>query len=343
VGRESTKQLTESALLMAVSIVLFFGAFIPLLGILVAPFSPVPLCILTIKYGIRHGLLVALVTLGILSLMFSVVLGGAFVPFVFVGLTLGTFAHRRVTGLRVLVGGTAATVLVLLAMFYCYEAYAGRTEHMLTIAEFWERKFAGATRLLDDMTTTTLRNAGGMATALREGLDTLRWLVAEVFRFPLAFFTVLGGLGFGMSFFVATHIVGKLGFPFPVLPSFGQWQGSLLAAAALGCCYPVTMYLMRDEAWRAWRLFAVNVLFVLLSYHIVTGLALVEYHLGRWGIDAVLRFVVLVLALRFVTFPPAPLLLVAAVLDPIVDLRSGDLVPWRVAGPNVAASAGQSF
>jgi uncharacterized protein YybS (DUF2232 family) len=89
VSLEATRKLTDSALLMAVSMVLFLGAFVPLLGILVAPFSPLPLCMLAMRYGPRHGALVGLTAIGALSLVFSPVYGAAFLPFVYVGLVLG--------------------------------------------------------------------------------------------------------------------------------------------------------------------------------------------------------------------------------------------------------------
>ncbi len=307
---------------MAVSIVLFFGAFLPLLGILVAPFSPLPLCILTVKYGLRHGLMVALITIGVLSVLFSIVLGGAFIPFVFVGLVLGALARRRSTGLRALVGGTLATLMLLLGLFYLYEYVASNSQNLMTIREFWNRKFERTDEVIGDLETSVFKGNKSVTAPLRANLRTLQWMVSEVFRFPLAFFSTLAALGFAMSYFVANRMLKKLGLLFPDLPEFSKWQGTKEAVALFSACYLMTMYCWRTEALREWRVYAINILFLLFVYHLILGLSLLEFNLRRRGTDSILRVIVHLLALRFLTFPPAPLLTTLALLDPWFDFRN---------------------
>ena len=309
---------------MAVSIVLFFGAFLPLLGILVAPFSPLPLCILTVKYGLRHGLMVAFITIGVLSVLFSVVLGGAFIPFVFVGLVLGALARRRSTGLRALVGGTLATLLLLLSLFYLYEYVASNSQNLLTIREFWNKKFERTDEVIGELEKSVLKGNKALTGPLRAHLGTLQWMVSEVFRFPVAFFSTLAALGFAMSFFVAQRMLKKLGLDFPDLPAFHAWQGTKEAVAAFLVCYLGTMYCWRTESLREWRVYAINILFLLFVYHLVLGLSNLEFHLRKRGTDSILRVIVHLLALRFLAFPPVPLVTTLALLDPWFNFRKLD-------------------
>ena len=320
-GREKTKQLTESALLMAVSIVLFFGAFLPLLGILVAPFSPLPLCILTVRYGLKHALLVALVTLGLLILLFSIVLGGAFIPFLFVGLLLGALVRHGATGLRALVLGTLATALLLMGLFCFYDYMAEGSEHLLTSDQFLERSFENMQELVAGLEDTVLKGNEEMLASLSGGVATLQRLVDEVFRFPLAFFTSLAAMGFSLSYLVASLMSKKLELSIPALPRFSRWQGLKSTSLLFLLTYLLTMYFWRDEALRNWRIYALNFLFLFLLYHIVLGLSLLESFLAERKIDPILRFVLHLVALRFLTLPPAPVLTTAALLDPFFDFR----------------------
>ena len=148
-GDDKIRKLTESSLLMAVSIVLFVGAFIPLLGIFVAPFCPIPLCIITSRFGLSHGTFIAFVTVLCLSLVFSVVVGAAFIPFVFTGLLLGALSRIKGSPLRAFSLGIFALLAMFMMAFYSYNYVAEGSDGILTVSQFIDVRFDSFKSIVD--------------------------------------------------------------------------------------------------------------------------------------------------------------------------------------------------
>lgn len=316
----ATKKLTESALLMAVSLVLFLGAFVPVLGILIAPFSPVPLCMLAMKYGPRHGALVGATTVGVLSVLFSPVLGGAFVPFVYVGLVLGVMGYYKASGPLIWTVGTASTVVLLWGLFIAYDGYAAASGTLPVVSQTVDRVFADVGARLQTMGAQAFSNDPAAVRTGLANLEILRRFVQEVLRFPLAFFASLAALGFSMSYYVASRLLDKMGFELAGLPPFSTWRSPWYLSWGFIASYLFFEYCFRTE-FRAGRLYALNVLGVFLMLYVVMGLAIVEHYLALWGVPLGLRVIVGGAAAFLLTFPPVPLLTAMGVLDPWIDFR----------------------
>lgn len=300
---------------MAVSIVLFFGAFIPMLGILVAPFSPLPLTILTMKYGPRHGAAVAMVTVGCLSLLFTAIVGLAFVPFVFVGLVLGTLAQRGARGTVIMVIGTLATAALLMGLFYGYEAIALRDPSIMTADETLSRFFDDTRELGRRM----LKAGSGALVDFEDGVTQLQKLTRVILYFPLVLMTLVGGMGFAMTYFVGHRLLAELGLPIPGLPPFRTWRGPWwLTWGMIGSFVVGTA--ATSHGWGEGQVYAYNVFFVFLLFYMLMGLAILEHFLVRIGVDPVLRVVVHLLAVKL-AFMPVPVVTIAGLLDPWLDLR----------------------
>ena len=351
-GDDKVKRLTESSLLMAVSIVLFLGAFIPLLGILVAPFCPVPLCIITSRYGMKHGLFMSFTTVLCLSLIFSVVVGAAFIPFVFTGFLLGTLGRYKGPPLRSLMYGILALQMLFMVTFYGYETVASRSENFATVRQVVEDRFDRTSKAYSHVRESLQAIASGDDSGEKDGvrrflalilskedsaafdkvlgllskrasgpLKEMKMFILAVMHFPFAFFFVLASIGFSLSFFVATVLSERFGFDLPLLPPFSRWQGSRLSAF-------IAMALLGGTVWQyngsdtgeLW-LYLLNFSFVFLLYFIVLGTSLLVYLLNICGIGPVIRFFLVLLAFRYFAFWPLPALPLGALVDSLFDLR----------------------
>jgi len=305
---------------MAVSIVLFAGAFLPLLGILVAPFSPLPICILTMKYGPRHGLIVAVVTVGVLSLLFTFVLGGAFIPFVYVGLILGTMVYRNATGQSIMAVGIVSTLALLLGLFCAFDAYAHFTPSVKTIGQTAAEAFD---RVEAFYGSSAVEWALGGEEAVTRVLATVkmgRQFVVAVLAFPLAFLASIAALGFGLSYLVAHRCLLTLGYPCPGLPRFSQWTSPWYLAWGMMASYGATRYYFGIDDGTG-RLYSLNFLFVFLALYVVMGLAVLEHVMHDGGVPRALRPLLHLFALSLFVYPPVPIVPVLGLLDPWVDFR----------------------
>jgi uncharacterized protein YybS (DUF2232 family) len=351
-GDDKVKRLTESALLMAVSIVLFLGAFIPLLGILVAPFCPVPLCILTSRYGMRHGAFIAFTTVLCLSLIFSVVVGAAFVPFVFTGFVLGYLGRYDGPPLRALVFGIVALQSLFLLSFYGYEAVASKSETILSVREIIDDRFdktalafhdvklkfvelsQGKTPAKDDRMGNILAIAfskedcgdlnklmGLLESRGSQPARQMQMFIQAVMYFPFAFFFVLASVGFSMTFFVASVLAERFKFRLPQLPAFARWQGSRIAAVGGLLSTGLTVMLYNGSQTGELWLYLLNFSFVFLLCFIALGTSMMVFYLERLGIGPVIRFFLVLLAFRYFAFWPLPVLPLGALLDSLFDIR----------------------
>jgi hypothetical protein len=336
VDDQKVKRLTESALLMAVSIVLFMGAFIPLAGIFIAPFCPVPLCIITSRYGIRYGSFIAFVTVICLSLLFSVVIGGAFVPFIFTGILIGALGRYKGTPLSAVVLGILAMLVMFLTAFYGYNAIALRNTNLLTVHQMIDEKFEYfekrisdyELKLKADSSDETKNNQTIMIwqtvlTQVKVPLKQIRILVLAVMFFPLAFFFVLSSLGFSVSFLIATSLSERLGFALPKLPPFSEWRGKWYVTIGVVLYWAGTIVTSSGgPGMQLWSLYLMNFSFILLLYYVVLGFSLMSFGMKQLGLGHIIQFFLMLLTFRYFTLGSWPVLPLSALLDSWFNLRS---------------------
>lgn len=335
-GDEKVKRLTESALLMAVSIVLFMGAFIPLIGIFIAPFCPVPLCIITSRYGIRYGCFLAFVTVTCLSLLFSVVLGGAFVPFVLTGVLLGALGRYKGTPLNAVVIGILAMLAMFLTTFYGYNAIARRSDNLLTVHHMIDGRFEQLSKSISEyevkLEADTLDEAKNQQTVtlwktvltqVKEPLKQIRLLVLGVMIFPLAFFFVLSTIGFSLSFLVATSLSERFSFALPKLPPFIQWRGKWYVTVGVVLYKVGTMVTSAGgPGMQLWSIYLMNFGFVLLLYYVVLGFSLLFFGMEQLHLGHIIQFFLMLLTFCYCTLGSWPLVPLGALLDSWLNIRA---------------------
>ena len=209
--------LTESGLLTALSVVLaLMAVYLPFIGILLVLFWPLPLVVLTVRHGLRWGLMATLVT-GILMGLFiepmlALRLVIAYAP---AGLVLGWAFAEGLSGVKTflltilaaILGQVATVGLLLLVM----------DVNPLTMqVEMLQSSFDTSLQLYEEMGMSEEALANTRE-EIAQGMQMLTYL------FPLVFI-VMGLLYGAVAYMAGGKILKRLGHNVPQFPPVHEWR-----------------------------------------------------------------------------------------------------------------------
>lgn len=224
-----TRQLTETAFLVALAAILFFLAQIPVVGPLLCLGCPFPLTLLVHRHGLAAGLRgsLALAALLVLSQGFLAVFA---VPFVAMGLTLGALLRSGRPALECcLLGAGGLGGAGFVALFAWENGLAGWFEMkpLLALArEATAGAVQGALAFLatsQGMTAEAFAATGPGGTLVRLGevfpqlLQFLAWM-------PLGPALLGGALAFGAYFEASRFLLPRFGVAVPPVPPLRRWR-----------------------------------------------------------------------------------------------------------------------
>jgi len=216
------RAVTESALMAALSFVLYLGSSLPLLGGFFILLCPVPLTLVGLRHGVRRAVLSSVCA----ALLVTLVSGGPvqgylfLVPFGFVGIITGwMLARRHAPGRALLVAATVMTLAVTPAMTFLEKAIGledlcAESQKMMT--SVLETQYHGASTPMAQVEQQRLK-------------ETLFTMI----RLPLAPFFL-----FSLAFLYVNHLISykvflRLGIEVHPPPDPRRFRLPLLVAVAL--------------------------------------------------------------------------------------------------------------
>ncbi|KUK14647.1 MAG: hypothetical protein XD52_0067 [bacterium 42_11] len=306
-----TKQTVEGALLIALTFILFLGSlYIPLIGIFLALFSPVPLVILSMRYGLKRGLAGASISSFLILLA-----GGPFQAFVFifnsavVAIAIGFLVGRGFRPSEVLFYGTLASLGAKILFFSLSALILGINPFefnlkMIQDAFKSSADFYRKLGLLQEGSPLSDQNLSAFLNYLRTIFPAIIILASALDAF--------------LTFVVSGWVLRRLRETFPSLPSFSEWRfpRSIFWGMAVGILFSIigghtsNSYLINAGA---------NLQLVFGVLFTIQGASFLDYLMKRFRLKRGFRIVVIF----FVFTQPflSKVALFLGMFDVIIDLR----------------------
>ena len=302
--------MAEVAFWGLLSLVLILAtSFVPLLGFIFTPFTPLPLILLFLRRGIRGWAMGLLLLFLILALSSSITSGVAYLlEFGAIALALGEGIRREWRGEKtILLGTLVAGVGSILALFF----------HIL-------RSPMGLSAWIGEQIAIRLQEVREVFA--RAGVPPTSWDALQ--RFLMETYPALLVLGIlfatVINYYSAGYIqgIGKSETA-PRIPPFSSW--SLPDYWVWGLILSLSLYLIPGPA----KGVGLNLLLIFSGLYLLQGMAISSFLLRRWHLSSPLRIVIffLLIAQPFLIL----LLVILGLLDVWLNLRKiGD--PLRTAG-----------
>lgn len=305
------KRTVEGALLIALTFVLFLGSlYIPLFGIFLALFSPVPLVILSMRYGLKRGVGGALIASFLILLV-----GGPFQAFVFifnsaiVAIAIGFLVGRGFKSSETLFYGTLVS-LGSKILFFALSALLLGINPMEVNLRMIQDAFKSSAEFYDRL--GLLPNGSPFS---GQNLEALLNYLRVIFP---AIIILASALDAFLTFAVSGWVLRKLKEDFPLLPSFSEWRfpRSIFWGMAVG----ILLSMIGEQRTNPYLTEAgANLQLVFGTLFTIQGASFLDHLMKRFRLKRGLR-----IALIFLVFTQPFLSKVALFLgmfDLIIDLR----------------------
>lgn len=285
-SEQGARPAATAGVMTAAAVVYALAAiYLPMLTMLMGMFWPVFIALVTVREGLRWGVLGTVASL-LLTMLFATPVTGAFfvLSFAPTGLVLGVLFRRRADTVRALVGGAlaslggkAAAALMMLLLF-------GLNPFALDIST------ANATM---DETLALYRSLGMTEEQLAETRRASEG-VLELFVLMLpALFLGSSVIEVAACFALLRKVLARLGLPAAPLPAFTAWHLPVffpyLFAFSLIAIYWGTT---RDLAW----LYQVGLNGYLIAFiaGLVQGISLMQFLMKRFQVSSFVRILIYV-------------------------------------------------
>ncbi|MCD6364189.1 MAG: YybS family protein [Synergistetes bacterium] len=305
------KPLIETSLLIALTVVLFLGSFyIPLLGIAISFFSPVPLVVLSMRYGLRRGIGGSLI-----ASFFILLIAGPFQAFLFlfnsaaVAIAVGYLVGKGFKASEVIFYGTLVSLGAKITFFGLSALLMGINPFEMNL-KFMQDAVKSSIGIYEKLgvsgeeLSTLKKNLGEM-------IGYLRIVFPAVIIVASAFDTFL-------TFIVSGWVLRKSGENFPSLPPLSEWRfpRSVFWGLVAGIGFSlVGGYLSNPYLAHA----GANLQLVFGFLFIIQGLSVIDFLMKRFNFPRAIR------ALLIVIFFIQPILsriaMFIGMFDILVDLR----------------------
>ena len=257
--------------------------YLPMLTMMMGMFWPVFIALVTVREGLRWGVLAAAASL-ILTMLFATPVTGAFfvLSFAPTGLILGALFRRGADTVRALTGGALASLA----------GKAAAAGMMLLI--FGLNPFAMDISMANETMDETLAmyRSLGMDEAQLEETRAASTQVLELFVLILpALFLGSSVIEVTASFVVLRKVLVRLGIPAKGLPAFTEWRlpiffSYLFAFSLIGIYWGTT----RDISWLYQA--ALNGYLISFIAGLVQGLSLVQFLMKRFNVYSFVRIII---------------------------------------------------
>ena len=304
--------IVEGGLMAAITAILGLASvYLPVVGLIVEFFCPIPIVILTVRQGVKIGA-AAVIASSILLLMFMgpILAVRIALTFSLCGLVLGECLRRGFNAVKCLVPtlimAFSAQILILI-MLMAIMGVDLIGENMQVIRESFDQSF----KIYEEMGVDP--EVIAYSKNMVEPIAKLIGLLTPIILFFVALINTI------CSYFITKWIFKKLQMKFAEpLPPFAQWRFPifflyLAAFAALGIYW--------SESWQAGGLYfiSVNALFLAIIIDLVQGLSLLSFIADKYNISKFVRRIIFVVVL--LNFMFMQIIAFAGMFDMIFDYR----------------------
>lgn len=312
-GRPEVGPVREGLLLAGATMALtLFGAVVPHLFVL----APVPLGVLTYRYGLRAGILAAVVTAAAQGRMINVLASLVAFLALGLGLALGGALREGYSAGRVFVGGLMVNLLSI-CLFLALSHFAFHVNLPEVVTASWQHGVEQAIAMWE-RTGLTPEEIEQQKRVLAANLERLRQIYPGLLVISAMLITAV-------DFWLIRTILGRMGEKVSNFSPFRLWRFPW--PLALGFIFGRALVLA--EPWTGSRWVAIlgaNLELVASTLFIVQGLAVAWHHFDRRGIGK-LRYLLALLLLQFHWVP-----LLGGLFDVWFDFRGIGSASERAGG-----------
>ncbi|MCS7233018.1 MAG: YybS family protein [Synergistetes bacterium] len=306
-----TRAIVERALLITLTFIFFLGSlYIPVIGIALALFSPVPLVILSMRYGLKRGVGSALIASFLILLV-----GGPFQAFVFVfnsavvAIAVGFLVGKKLKPSEVIFYGTLVS-LGAKVVFFAISALAIGINPLELNFKMIQDAFKSSSEFYERLGLIP-KDSYLSGSNLNAFLNYLRII------FP-AIIILASALDAFITFTVSGWVLRKLKEEFPTLPSFSGWR--FPRSIFWGMVTGVLFSIIGEQTSNSYLINAgANLQIVFGALFMIQGASLIDYFMKRFNLK---RFIRVIIILFIFTQPfLSKVSLFLGMFDLILDFR----------------------
>lgn len=304
--------LIESGLISAITAIFGMAAtYLPVIGMFVEFFCPLPIIILTVRRGLKFGLSAVLVSFLMLLIFMGPILAVRItIMFSLCGLMLGYCLSRGFSAVKCLVP-TLIMAFVAQAISILMMSIVMGIDVVEDEVKLLRESFAQSFQVYEDLGVDTATI--GYAKNEVEAMIQLIIVLTPIILFLSALANVI------VSYFIAKIIFRKLNMKFAEpLPKFTNWRFPiaflyLAAFSALG------LYWGETRTLSVLYFISMNGLFFAVLIGLLQGLSLLSFLADRYKISKFVRRIVFVIVI--LNFMLAQIIAFAGLFDMIFDYR----------------------
>ena len=283
-SEQGARPAATAGVMTAAAVVYALAAiYLPMLTMMMGMLWPVFIALVTVREGLRWGVLAAAASL-LLTILFATPMTGAFfvLSFAPTGLVLGVLFRRRTDTVRALVGGALASLAGKAAA-------AGMTLLLFGLNPF-AMDISMANETMDE--TLAMYRSLGMSEAQLEETRAASAQVLELFVLMLpALFLGSSVIEVTACFVLLRKVLQRLGIPAVGLPAFTEWRlpiffSYLFGFSLIGLYWGTT----RDIAWLYQA--ALNGYLIAFIAGLVQGLSLLQYFMKHFRVSSFVRILI---------------------------------------------------
>ena len=283
-SEQGARPAATAGVMTAAAVVYALAAiYLPMLTMMMGMLWPVFIALVTVREGLRWGVLAAAASL-LLTILFATPMTGAFfvLSFAPTGLVLGVLFRRRTDTVRALVGGALASLAGKAAA-------AGMTLLLFGLNPF-AMDISMANETMDE--TLAMYRSLGMSEAQLEETRAASTQVLELFVLMLpALFLGSSVIEVTACFVLLRKVLQRLGIPAAGLPTFTEWRlpiffSYLFGFSLIGLYWGTT----RDIAWLYQA--ALNGYLIAFIAGLVQGLSLLQYLMKHFRVSSFVRILI---------------------------------------------------
>ena len=285
-SEQGARPAATAGVMTAAAVVYALAAiYLPMLTMMMGMFWPVFIALVTVREGLRWGILAAAASL-LLTMLFATPVTGAFfvLSFAPTGLVLGVLFRRRADTVRALTGGA-------LASLGGKAAAAGMMFLIFGLNPF-AMDISVANEAMDE--TLAMYRSLGMDEAQLEKTRAASAQVLELFVLMLpALFLGSSVIEVGACFVLLRKVLVRLGIPVKGLPAFTEWRlpiffSYLFGFSLIGLYWGTT----RDISWLYQA--ALNGYLISFIAGLVQGLSLMQFLMNQFRLSAFMQVIIYV-------------------------------------------------
>lgn len=304
-----TRSLVESALLTGLSVILYLGSAVPLVGMLLIFLSPVPLVIIEMRHDLRRGFVALLAGSLIVLALEGPVQGLSYaLGFSVLGLALGRIIELKRSAVEILAWGSLVSLACKLTLAVIMFQVTGLNPMNLDMS--------GMERTLD----MALRLPVGLeqAAAMKQQLEAMMKVLPLIIPATMILVSVIDTL---LCFWITGKVVHWLSrVDLPQLPPFARWRFPVSVLWAFMGALLCMVLGARDPRFAFLTRVGLNLQVLTQFIFVLQGMSLAAWFMNRAGWSGTLRNFVLVLLFLIPLF--STVVNYAGIFDMCWDFRS---------------------